>query len=161
MNGARYRFTGTQARPTPDAPCVTIKFRNEWEYLQRSYAPSTFAEIDVCVAKHRSDFVEYSEHESGPELLVWAALGTAGLTLAREVVELIREILAARNEGVKKGEPAGGWIRITVSRDKREGNEPEVTYLEIKTGDLPSRDEIDTALHARLRELPPEVSDDE
>lgn len=59
--------------------------------------------------------VEVVEHESGPELLVFA-VATAGLTLAKSVIDLITAIIKARTEGVKKGDRPADPLELIVRR---------------------------------------------
>ncbi len=60
------------------------------------------------------------EHESGPELLVFLAVGTAALSLAKSVIELITAIFKARSEGVKKGDRPADPLELIVRRDNDE-----------------------------------------
>ena len=56
------------------------------------------------------------EHESGPELLVYLAVTTAGITLAKSVIDLVTAITKARSEGVKKGDSLSDPIELIVRR---------------------------------------------
>jgi hypothetical protein len=46
--------------------------------------------------------------------LVFAALATTGITLAKSVVELITAIVKARSEGIKKGDTKTQPIEVII-----------------------------------------------
>jgi hypothetical protein len=56
------------------------------------------------------------EHESGPELLVWLAMGTAGITLAKSVIDLVTTIIKARSEGIKKGDSPSAHVELIIRK---------------------------------------------
>ena len=60
--------------------------------------------------------VEFVEHESGPELLVYLAVATAGLTLAKSVIDLITAIIKARSDGVKRGDHPADPLELVIRR---------------------------------------------
>jgi len=62
------------------------------------HSPLAYELIDRQLDALRSERQEFAVelHESGPELLVYAALGTAGLTLAKSVIDLVTAIVKAR-----------------------------------------------------------------
>ena len=77
----------------------------------------------------------FEEHESGPELLVYVAVATAGVTLAASVINLVTAIIKARSEGVKKGDRPDEPIELIVRRvDDRRGLREE-TILRVGAGD--------------------------
>jgi len=62
-----------------------------------------------------SDFA-FEEHESGPEILVYLAFATAGVTFAKSVIDLVIAILKARSDGVKKGDIPAEPVELIVRR---------------------------------------------
>jgi hypothetical protein len=84
---------------------ISIKVRVTGGCFHREHSPNACRIIDAQLESYHSHEREFSfiEHESGPELLVYVALGTAGITLAKSVIDLITAIIKARSEGAKKG----------------------------------------------------------
>lgn len=64
-------------------------------WFHREHFPRAYDIIDASFVGLSPD-VEYVEHESGPELLVYLAVATAGITLAKSVIDLVTAILKAR-----------------------------------------------------------------
>ena len=64
----------------------------------------------------------FEEHESGPELLVFVAVVTAGISLAKSVIDLIVAIIKARSEGIKKGDHPASPLDLIVRRTYKERN---------------------------------------
>jgi hypothetical protein len=73
---------------------VSIKIRST---LQTCFCPGccpeAFARINAYAKSHRLVRGRLQHHESGPEILAWAAVTTLGLSLAKSVVELITAIV--------------------------------------------------------------------
>jgi hypothetical protein len=68
---------------------LSIKLRVVSGCFHREHSPHAYTLIDSHLGSLSPD-VEFVEHESGPELLVYLAVGTAGLTLAKSVIDLMR-----------------------------------------------------------------------
>ena len=83
---------------------VSIKIRVRSGCFHRENSPEAFAVIDRKIRGVSNADFDYVEHESGPELLVYLAVGTAGLTLAKSLIDLTTTIIKARSEGIKKGD---------------------------------------------------------
>ncbi len=110
-------------RPSTDEQAVSIKIRVSSGCFHREHSPHAYRLIDSQLASLPPDVhVEFVEHESGPEILAYLAAATAGLTLAKSVIDLITAILKARSEGVKKGDRADAPLELIV-RSVDDGHE--------------------------------------
>lgn len=112
--------------PAPGEVAVSIKIRVVSGCFHREHSPRAYELIDSQLAKIRPDSaLAIEEHESGPELLVYLAVATAGITLAKSVIDLITAIIKARSEGVQKGDIPAEPIELIVRRvsDDREFRE--------------------------------------
>jgi hypothetical protein len=111
----RDRMRGFQLRRSthPEAAALSVKVRVVSGCFHRVDSPDAYALIDRLPVP--TD-VEIVEHESGPELLVFLAAATAGLSLAKSVIDVIAAIIKARVEGVKKGDRRKTGIQDTLSR---------------------------------------------
>ena len=97
-----------------------------------SVAPS-----DVCLT--------FEEHESGPEILVYLAVTTAGLTVAKSVIDLVATIIKARSEGARKGDRHSAPVEIIIRRVARKDELREERILSFH-----STDEVDPAKLGQL-----------
>ena len=97
----------------PEAAALSIKVRVVSGCFHREHSPEAYASIDRLPVP--TD-VEIVEHESGPELLVFLAAATAGLSLAKSVIDLIAAIIKARAEGVRKGDRPADPLELIVRR---------------------------------------------
>lgn len=108
-----------QRPPRQGEVAVSIKVRVSYGCFHREHSPEGYRLIDEHLASvppsERSDFA-WLEHESGPELLVYLALTTAGVTLAKSVIDLITAVLKARAKGVERGDRPKDPLEIIVRR---------------------------------------------
>lgn len=109
---------------------VSIKVRVESGCFHREHSPEAFRLFDRKAARLANN-VEWVEHESGPELLVYMAVTTAALSLAKSVVDLVTTIIKARSDGIKKGDHPREPLVVIVRRidDKNEFREEIVMRL--------------------------------
>ena len=135
--------------PTPDnlAP-VSIKVRITSGCFHREHSPQAYKLIDDYVsgtdmAKLRA---EIEEHESGPEILVFLAVATAGLTFAKSVVDLITVIIKARSEGIKKGDRPSEPLELIVRGHTKDGEYFEEKILRIPNDQTVTTKAIEAAL---------------
>ena len=98
--------------------------------FHNEHSPYAYQEIYDYMNNHDID-CGFEENESGPEVLAWIAIGTAGITLAKSVVDFITAIINARTKGRRKGDRASGNIRLIVRGYGNKGNLKEETILEI------------------------------
>lgn len=97
---------------------LSLKVRVTSGCFHREHSPEAFVFIDEEFSKidwHRAS-AEVVEHESGPEILLWLAAGTAVATLAKSVVDLVVVILKARAQGIKKGDGPDAPLEVIVRR---------------------------------------------
>jgi len=140
---------------------VSVKVRVTSGCFHREHSPLAYALIDKQLASvprdgSRFDFVE---HESGPELLLILALSTAGLGLAKSVIDLLVAIIEARREGVKQGDGPSEPIELIVRRIVHGDTLREETVLRIGHGDQVDRARIKAQLEAAIERLAGEPLD--
>ncbi|HZE71221.1 MAG TPA: hypothetical protein VE135_17050 [Pyrinomonadaceae bacterium] len=112
---------------------VSIKVRITSGCFHREHSPEAYALIDDYIRHADLSAVHYEivEHESGPELLVYLAVTTAGLTVVKSVVELITAILKARSEGIKSGDHPNDPLELIVRGYWKDGEYFEEKVLRI------------------------------
>jgi|HubBroStandDraft_1064217.scaffolds.fasta_scaffold154617_1 hypothetical protein len=131
---------------------LSIKVRVACGCFHREHSPLAYELIDSHLARSSPD-LEFVEHESGPELLVYMAVATAGLGLAKSVIDLVTAIVKARSEGVKKGDRPAEPLELIVRRvdDGREFREE--TVLRIGHDDTVDPKLIEKQVDVALRRL--------
>jgi hypothetical protein len=100
---------------------LSIKLRVVSGCFHREHSPRAYELIDLDLDGLPADF-EYVEHESGPELLAYLAVASAGITLAKSVIDLITAMIKARSDGVEKGDRPADPLELIVRR-VGDGNE--------------------------------------
>jgi hypothetical protein len=141
--------------PRPGEAAVSIKIRVRSGCFHREHSSHAYELIDRSlreVAGPAPEF-QFEEHESGPEILVYVAVATAGLTLAKSVVELITAIIKARSEGIKKGDKPSEPVELIVRRVYKKDEFREETVLRIGPSETIDETKIDKRLKAALRKL--------
>src|SRR2546427_8354965 len=117
FRGRMRRFEARRT-PRPGELSVSIKVRVVSGCFHREHSPRAYALIDQAaeqlVTSEHGFAIE--EHESGPELLVYLALATAGVTLAKSIIDLVTAIIKARSEGVEKGDRPSDPVELIVRR---------------------------------------------
>jgi len=134
---------------------VSIKVRVTSGCFHREHSPHAYALIDkqlVSRASRRPDFT-FVEHESGPELLVYVALATAGITLTASVIDLVVAIIQARSEGIENGERPSDPLEIVVRRVGEGDKFVEETVLRVGHADPANAGEIEARTNAALQRL--------
>ena len=131
---------------------VSIKVRIVDGCFHREHSSEAYRLIDKETSKLPND-VELVEHESGPELLVYLAAGTAVLTVAKSVIELITEIIKARSAGIQKGDHPKGPLEIIVRRIDEKNGFQEETILRIGHQEKVESKVIDEKVNAAVRRL--------
>jgi hypothetical protein len=123
--------------------CCSDCLRETWDITNQFIAPCGPVEHegDALIKKDGSTFV-LEQHESGPEIIVYMALATASLTLAKSVIDLITAIIKALSNEHRK-QPS----RIKISRRQFiKGKVQEDNLIEI---DIP----ISTKLEKQLEQV--------
>jgi hypothetical protein len=118
---------------TDDAVPVSIKIRTKSGCFHREHSPEAFRLIGNYLWQTPTPDVPYQieEHESGPEILVYLAATTAGLVLAKSIVELVTAIIKARSDGIKKGDSPSAPLELIVRGYSKNGEYFEETILHV------------------------------
>lgn len=107
--------------------------------------PHAYTLIDkhfAAIPSRERDF-RFEEHESGPEIIVFLAVATAGLTLAKSVVDLVTALVKARSEGVKREDRAETQFELIVRRADDANGMKEEKVLRINPGEIVERAAIE------------------
>jgi hypothetical protein len=113
-------------RPHNGGDAVSIKIGIDSGCFHREHSPEAYRLIDQKISKIHDD-IQFVEHETGPELLVYLAVGTAALSLGKSVIELITEIIKARSAGIQKGDHPREPLKLIVRRtDEKNGFQEEI-----------------------------------
>ena len=82
---------------------VSIKVRVASGCFHREHSTHAYGLIDAALRDPALEAasIQWHEHESGPEVLVWIPFATAGVALSAAVINLIVSILKARSDGSK------------------------------------------------------------
>jgi hypothetical protein len=149
-----HRFAAHRS-PKQGEAAVSIKVRVRSGCFHREHSPRAYEFIDRSLhqfAGPKAEF-DFEEHESGPEILVYVAVATAGLALAKSVVELITTIIKARSEGIKKGDHPSEPVELIVRRVYGKDEFREETVLRIGHKEPVDQTKIERELKAALRKL--------
>lgn len=143
-----------RSAPRLDEVPISIKVRVTLGCFHRQHSLRGYELIDQHLRKSPSDAeIAFEEHESGPEVLVYLAVATAGISLVKSVVDLITTIIKARSEGVKKGDGPSAPIELIVRRlDYRERFREEVV-LRVGHQDPVDPKDVECQLREALRRL--------
>ena len=107
-------FKGRRASRSGDV-ALSIKLRVVSGCFHRQHSPRAYELLNPYLTSLSPD-VEYVEHESGPELLVYSAVATAAIALAKSVIDLITTIIKARSDGVKRDDRPADPLELIVRR---------------------------------------------
>jgi len=147
---ARMRDFQRRRLTQPGAAALSVKVRVVSGCFHREHSPHAYALIDKLPVPPD---VEIVEHESGPELLVFLAVGTAALSLAKSVIELITAIFRARAEGVKKGDRPADPLELIVRRGNDEQEYREEIILRLGHADQVDAKAIEGQIKRALQKL--------
>jgi hypothetical protein len=137
---------------TGKGKAISIKIRVTSGCFHREHSPYAYKLIDAQLKSYPSHDNEFSliEHESGPELLVYVALGTAGITLAKSVIDLITAIIKARSEGAKRGDRPDNPVELVVRGFGDDSKIKEEIVLRFDSWDEPVEETIEKALKKKI-----------
>lgn len=141
--------------PRKGEAAISLKVRVTSGCFHREHSPGAYALIDERLSSTRGDGVlfEFVEHESGPELVILLALGTAGLGLAKSVIDLVVAIIEARREGVKQGDRPADPVELIVRRVDFGDTFREERILRIACDDPVDAAEIEKLLRSGIERL--------
>ncbi len=133
----RRRMSRFAAHPVDGCMPVSVKVRVTSGCFHREHSPQAYRLIDDCIVGCNATESEYQieEHESGPEILLYLAVTTAGLTFAKSVVDLITAIIKARSEGIRKGDRPSDPLELIVRGHSEDGEYFEEKILRIPFSD--------------------------
>lgn len=132
---------------------ISIKVRPQGGCFHRQHSPQAYNLIDDCLRKCTSLDLQFEEHESGPELLVWLALGTAGITLAKSVIDLVTAIIKARSEGINKGDSPSDPVELIVRKVITPDKISEEKVLRFDYKDEINAEQIEKALIRAIEKI--------
>jgi hypothetical protein len=147
------RFSEPQ---TGSGIAVSVKVRVVSGCFHREHSPHAYRLIDAALREPGLEpaSVQCHEHESGPEILVWIPLATAGIALSAAVINLIVSILKARSDGIKAGDRPRDPLELII-RTSHAGEVVEEKVLRFNPDDAVHAAAIRTALdNAAHRVLP-------
>ena len=125
---------------------ITIKIRVEQGCFCPNHSPIANKLIDKIMYEYNSFEFEYHHHESGPEIIAWLALGTAGLTVNKSLIDLITAIINACKKGKEKNDNLKGKLLLIVRDTHRTKSSTEEIVLEIYDNDIISPEQIQKVL---------------
>lgn len=116
---------------------ISIKVRVDAGCYSRGCCPVAFRAIEEKLQELQKGECRFvcEEHESGPEIIAFVALTTAGLTLAKSVVDLVTAIIKARSEGRKHGDKHHEPVTLVVRRVEKPDLLAEERVLTFDTND--------------------------
>jgi hypothetical protein len=139
----------------PDGESVSIKVRVCGGCFHREHSPAAYGIIDKYLDDNEQTLsgVRFEEHESGPELLVWLALGTSAITLAKSVIDLVVAIIKARSDGARSGDRAGDPVELIVRKASTDGKVIEERIVRVHVHDEIDSKAIGESLNVAVKTL--------
>lgn len=135
---------------------ISIKIRIKGGcFCRERHACYTYRIIDQQLKSYSSQNAQFAfkEHESGPELLIYVALSTAGITLAVSIIELITTIIKARSEGTKHGDDPYACLELIVREFDENGKIREEVVAKFQPPDPVDKGLIEKSLQKKINEL--------
>ena len=127
---------------------VSVKVRIDTGCYSRQCCPHAFSIIDRKVEELRKQGERFvlEEHETGPEIIVYLAVATAGLTLAKSIVDLLTTLIKARSEGQKHGDRHHDPVTLVVRRLENGDTLAEEPLLTFAPNDKVTKKIVEQAL---------------
>ena len=131
---------------------ITIKIRTEKGCFCPSHSPEAHSVIEEWQRSNMgvNDIIIH-EHESGPEIIAWLALGTAGLTVTKSVIDLITSIINACKRGKEKGNNLHGKLLLIVRDTYRTETSTEEIVWEIYDKDIVTNEKVRKAIERGIK----------
>lgn len=114
----------------------------------RSHSPITNKLIDDIISQQQSHDISYHEHETGPEIIAWLALGTAGLTVTKSLIDLITAIINACKRGSKNGDKKKEKLVLIIRDEHKTDTSAEEFALEIYENDVITPEVVQKSIEA-------------
>ncbi len=150
----RMRSFESKHSPKDGWQSISIKVRVISGCFHREHSPHAYQLIERHLAslKPNGEF-SYVEHESGPEVLAWIALATAGATLSKSIIDLVTAMIKARSEGITKGDTPAEPVELIVRKMSAGDSFVEETVLKIGHKDNCSPAQIETLIRHAVDRL--------
>lgn len=129
---------------------ISVKIRVTGGCFHRQHSPAAYRIVDNYISSSGRDEIRFEEHESGPEVLLILAATTAGITLAKSVIDLITTIIKARSEGQKEGDVPSEPLELIVRGHSEDGEFFEEIVMRVGARERPTESEIQKALQRGL-----------
>jgi hypothetical protein len=153
FGGRMSRFRGSHP-PQGEVAAVSIKLRVTSGCFHRSCSPRAYAVVDQYLDRaKRSEEFTFEEHESGPELLAYVALTTAGISLAKSVIDLIVTLVKARKKGVAAGDRPSAPLELIVRRSDEKLGYREEMVVRIGCDDPVTERQIEAKIRRALGKI--------
>lgn len=139
--------------PSEDEQSVTIKIRVDTGCFHKEHSPVAYSLIDQAILDIPVDEkrFEIMEHESGPEIIAWMAIGTAGLTFTKSIFDLVTAIINARAKGRERGDRPNGKLLLIVRNTHRTDTSTEEFVMEIYDKEVVSSKQVKAAIERGLQ----------
>ena len=146
-------FGATRQAPQGET-AISIKVRVTLGCFHREHSPYAYRLIDEHLQHlNRDQSLEFQEHESGPELLVYLAITTAGLSLVKSIIDLVVALLKARSEGITKGDRPAEPVDLVVRRSIDGTRVREEIALRVGHSDAVRHADVERQLLEALKRL--------
>ena len=134
---------------------VSVKVGVTSGCFHREHSPDAYELIDKHLASIPSGDTDFAfeEHESGPEILVYLTLTTAGVMLAKSVIDLITAIVKARAEGIQGRDHPRDPLRLVIRRTRRNGDFEEEIVMHFEAHEPVDKARIEKSLIAAATRL--------
>jgi len=151
----RMREFGKHAPEIVKGDPFSIKIRAASGCFHREHSPEAYKIIDDYFSSLSEPecYFKFEEHESGPEILVYLAITTAGVTLVKSIIDLIVVILKARSEGIKKGDRKNASLELIIRKTKRNDEVVEEKIIRIDPFDLIDKQKIQKQIEKSAKSL--------
>jgi hypothetical protein len=134
---------------------ISIKIRVLGGCFHREHSPHAYKKIDEYLSTNPSTDLVFEEHESGPEILVWLSLVTAGVSFSANVINLVTAIIKARRDGIKDGDHPSETLELILRGFDEDGKLKEEKILKFNSLDNVNGDLIEKALLNSANQLIP------
>jgi len=152
----RSRMNGFESMlpPPPGKMAVSVKVREVGFHLDTRDMDQVYDTVSRFLEHASGDpDLEVIRHESGPEILVYCAVATAGITLAKSVIDLITAILKVRSSSVRKGHRPLQPVELIVRRTVESRGVSDETVLKLGRCEKVDRKTIERELKKALSKL--------
>ena len=134
---------------------VSIQLRVSGGSFHREHSRHAYQMIDEYLYSHPPDNFAFEEHESGPELLAYVSLITAGVMLTSSVIDFVTVIVKARSDGIRHGDRKSEPLELVMRAFDEHGTLREEKVLTIDPGQGVSRYLIEKALLSSANKMVP------